>query len=389
MKARQRKCIFLSAVAQARATLPSGHHSALLVDTMPLARQWPILKSASDLVQYPFNNPKKYLTPQSLVGSQNHKYWRTPLVPGTEWENCEVSWGNGDCGRFILIAVVSTPEAKAELENRERWQDFGRMHECGNQSIVVSTMPLRVARAGSEIFEPHNAALMRHAFDERTWQTMISRDPCDLAEIMAVKNALWSTSCRTVIEQRRHDWVLVVHADICVPLVSAENLREIFKSMVWARVRQQDSWREVHMLGVMLSSDDPILTTAAASHMDADEIAQLQPDCLITDAQATHKFCYKIGDIGDREAFSKGAILLHPQTAYFPQQNIIADEYWFSWLMTGLAAAAHCRQRAGAQAHADWSHRWLAGIFAVLPLAFAGEVGQETRGIKIGWSANT
>ena len=54
--------------------------------------------------------------------------------------------GGGDCGRFIIIAVVSSPEAKDELQNQERWQALGRMHECGNQSIVVSTMPLRAAR---------------------------------------------------------------------------------------------------------------------------------------------------------------------------------------------------------------------------------------------------
>ena len=142
------------------------------------------------------------------------------------------------------------------------------------------------------------------------------------------------------------------------------------------------------MLGVVMSTDDPVLSTPAAGHMDADEIAHLQPDCLTTIAEATHKFCYNPGDIGDREAFSKGAILLHPQAAYFLQQNVIADEHWFGWLMTGIAAAAYCRQRASAQAGAQWSHRWQSGIFGVLPIAFAGEAGRLNRGIKIGWSAN-
>ena len=78
------------------------------------------------------------------------------------------------------------------------------------------------------------------------------------------------------------------------------------------------------MLCVVMSTDDTVLSTPAAGHMDADEIAHLQQECLTTTAEATHKFCHNLRDIGNREAFSIGAILLRPQAAYFLEQNIIA-----------------------------------------------------------------
>ena len=81
--------------------------STLLCDIMPLTSHWrENWLSATSMLEYPMKDPTRSLSPQGLAYAISSNFWQTAWTPDAAYQGNESFWGNGDCGRIHMLAMV-------------------------------------------------------------------------------------------------------------------------------------------------------------------------------------------------------------------------------------------------------------------------------------------